>query len=173
MKYTTLSLLVFFSLSSFAQIDSSFIQKLKALDTANNLKVDTITPPNDALTQKIKALRKEKSGLTTESLMKLKLMDEQPKDTAHSKEYYNRLLHEMAAGRSSMLLENIMINLYRRYFTEDEVVELIRFYKTSAGKKTEKEFFLLMVQSVKDAEQLLKIASTQISNELKKEGKAK
>jgi len=39
-----------------------------------------------------------------------------------------------------------------------EIDELIKFFQTSAGKKMDKEFLLLLVQSVKDGEQLLKLA---------------
>ena len=52
---------------SFSQIDTAFIKSLKALDTANNLKSDTPSVPNDRLTQKIKLLRNEKKGLNAET----------------------------------------------------------------------------------------------------------
>ncbi len=64
---------LFIPFLSFSQIDSSFILKLKALDTANILKSDTLTVPDDALTKKIKLLLSEKKGLTIGTIMKLKL----------------------------------------------------------------------------------------------------
>jgi len=36
---------------------------MKSLDTANILKTDTVSVPDDALTEKIKLLRSEKQGL--------------------------------------------------------------------------------------------------------------
>src|SRR6266498_2262755 len=103
---------------SFSQIDSSFINKIKALDTANILKTDTLSAPNDPLTKKIKILLGEKKGLTIQTILRIKIAEEQQKDTSHTKEFYNKLLEEVTAGKTSKLLENSRINLYRRVFTE-------------------------------------------------------
>ena len=143
---------------SFSQLDSAFILKLKALDTANILKMDTVSVPNDAFTQKIKRLLDEKNGLSVSAILKLKIMDEQQKDTVHSKEFYKKLIEDITTGKTSKLLENSIINIYRRTFTENEIDELISFFQTSAGKKMDKEFLLLLVQSVKDGEQLLNLS---------------
>ena len=143
---------------SFSQLDSAFILKLKALDTANILKMDTVSVPNDAFTQKIKRLLDEKNGLSVSAILKLKIMDEQQKDTVHSKEFYKKLIEDITTGKTSKLLENSIINIYRRTFTENEIDELISFFQTSAGKKMDKEFLLLLVQSVKDGEQLLSLS---------------
>jgi len=143
---------------SFSQLDNAFILKLKALDTANILKTDTVSVPNDAFTQKIKRLLGEKNGLSVGAILKLKIMDEQQKDTVHSKEFYKKLIEDITTGKTSKLLENSIINIYRRTFTENEIDELISFFQTSAGKKMDKEFLLLLVQSVKDGEQLLNLS---------------
>jgi hypothetical protein len=155
-----LSLLI--PLLSFSQIDSSFINRIKALDTANILKSDTLTVPDDLLTKKIKILLNEKKGLTVGTILRIKIMEEQQKDTTHSKGFYNKLLEEVTTGKTSKLIENSLVNLYRRTFTETEVDELVSVYKTTAGKKMDKEFLLMMVQSIKGAEQLLKLAAKNI-----------
>ena len=147
---------------SFSQIDSSFIAKIKSLDTADVLKMDTAAAPNDAFTKKIKQLRTERSGLTIEAIIKLKLTEEQQKDTAHTKAFYNQLETELTTGHTGKLLENSLINLYRRAYTEQEIDDLIAFYKTSAGKKMDKEYFIVLVESVKDAEQLIKMAMNKL-----------
>jgi len=145
------------------QIDSSFILKIKALDTANVLKLDTLDAPNDAFTQKIRELRKVKGGLTIESIVQLKVMEEKQKDTSRAKrEFYDKLLKEATEGRTAKLMENCMINMYRRTFTEGEVDELVKFYKSSAGQKMDKEFLVLLVESAKGAEQLLKLAAKKL-----------
>jgi len=158
MKLIILVQAVLITCLSFSQIDSAFILKLKALDTANILKTDTAAVPNDALTQKITQLLGEKNGLTVAAILKIKIMDEQQKDTVHSKEFYRKLMEDITTGKTSKLLENSLINIYRRTFIENEIDELIKFFQTSAGKKMDKEFLLLLVQSVKDGEQLLKLA---------------
>lgn len=150
---------LFLHFISSAQADTSFFLRLKSLDTANTLKADTAAVANDRLTQKIKLLRSERSGLTTESVIKMKISEEQEKDTAHSKYFYKKLTDEITTGKTGKLIETSLINLYRRNFTESEIDDLIKFYKTPAGKKMNKEFILLTLQSIKDAEQLLKIAA--------------
>jgi hypothetical protein len=158
MKLILLLTALLASISAFSQIDSAFILKLKALDTANILKTDTVPVPNDSFTQKIKQLLGEKNGLTVGAILRIKIMDEQQKDTVHSKEFYKKLIEDITTGKTSRLLENSIINIYRRTFTESEIDQLISFFKTSAGKKMDKEFLLLLVQSVKDGEQLLNLA---------------
>ena len=165
MKHIILVQVILIPFLSFAQIDSAFILKLKALDTANILKADTVTVPNDAFTQKIKQLLGEKNGLSVKAILKIKIMEEQQKDTIHSKEFYRKLTEDITTGKTSMLLENSLINIYRRTFTENEIDELIKFFQTSAGKKMDKEFLLLLVQSVKDGEQLLKLAVKNLEND--------
>ncbi len=64
---------------SFSQIDTAFISQLKGLDVANILKLDTVAVPNDAFTAKIKELRSEKKGLTLETILKIKITEEQQK----------------------------------------------------------------------------------------------
>ena len=61
------------SLASFSQIDSSFINRIKALDTANFLKSDTLSAPDDLLTKKIKLLLSEKKGLTVGTILRIKI----------------------------------------------------------------------------------------------------
>lgn len=161
--FNLLLLLLCIAFSSKAQLDTAFIYKLKALDTANILKKDTMAVPNDGLTKKIKLLRKERGSFNIETIVKIKLAEEE-KDTTHSKEYYSQLQKEVTGGRTARLIENSVINLYRRVFTEKEIDQLLAFYKTAAGKKMSKEFIFLMVESAKDAEQLVKIAHNNLNN---------
>jgi len=158
MKLIFLLLSALIPILSFSQIDSAFILRLKALDTANILKTDTVSVPNDTFTQKIKQLLGEKKCISVGVILRFKLMEEQQKDTVHSKEFYKKLTEDITTGKTSKLLENSLVNIYRRTFTENEIDELINFFQTSAGKKMDKEFLLLLVQSVKDGEQLLNLA---------------
>jgi len=164
MKLIILTTVVLVPFLSFSQIDSAFVLRLKALDTANILKADTASVPNDTFTQKIKQLLGEKKGPSVVAILKFNILEEQQKDTVHSKEFYNKLMEYITNGKTSKLLENSLVNIYRRTFTENEVEELIKFFQTSAGKKMDKEFLLLLVQSVKDGEQLLKLAVKDLEN---------
>lgn len=153
---------------AFSQIDTAFLQRLKGMETGDLLKKDTMAVPNDAFTRKIKELRKEKNGLNIELVMQIKIKEEQEKDSSRPKEFYDKLLREMTTGETGRLLENCMVNMYRESYTEKEIDELIRFFKTSAGRKMNTEFIFLIARSVKDAEQLMKIAITKLDPSTKK-----
>jgi hypothetical protein len=144
---------------AFTQVDSAFILKIKALDTADVLRFDTVNVPNDAHTQKIIQLRNERNGFGIEKVIQIKLAEEQQKDKQHGKEFYTKLSEELSNGTTGKLLNNYLVNLYRKTYTEEEIDDLIRFYKTSAGKKMDESYLLLLVQSVKGAEALLKLAA--------------
>ena len=143
------------SATSFSQVDTAFLLEIKSLDTLNSLRLDTTSVPNDMLTRKIKELRKEKNGIDLETMIFIKLKEQQEKDTIHNADYYQLLTNEITSGHTGLLIENCVINLYRNTFSLTEIKDLIAFYKTSAGKKMNKEFILLVLRSAKDAELLL------------------
>jgi len=63
MKKAMLGFIILIPFISLSQGDTAFITQMKSLDTANILKTDTVSVPDDALTEKIKLLRSEKQGL--------------------------------------------------------------------------------------------------------------
>ncbi|GAC1425370.1 MAG: hypothetical protein NVS9B7_28840 [Flavisolibacter sp.] len=172
-KLTFFLILLINAHCSWCQLDTAFILKIKSLDTANILKLDTIPVANDRLTRKIILLRKQRTGLTTETFINIKLEEEQAKDSSVPKEFYEKLKVNLFEGKGHYLIENSLINLYRRTYSEKEIDQLIRFYKTSAGKKSEKENFLLMVESIKDAEKIMEIARKSLLKEMKLEDRTK
>ncbi len=162
MRLFFLIMAVLFAATGFSQVDSAFLLRLKRMDTANFLRLDTLTPPNDGLTRKIKELRKERKGINIGAVIQIKLLEERAKDTTRPKSFYDNLEAELTTGNSARLLENSLVNIYRRSFSLKEIKRLIRFYKTSAGRKMDDEYVLLLVQSVKDAEQIMKMAYLQL-----------
>jgi hypothetical protein len=89
-------------------------------------------------------LRQEKGCVSIETVIQIK-MAENVKDTTKPAAYYRDLKAEVTTGRTAHLISNCMINLYRRYYTESEIEDLIRFYRTPAGKKSGNEQILLML----------------------------
>ncbi len=156
-----------------SQLDSAFILKIKSLDTANILKLDTMPVPDDRLTKKIKLLRKQKTGLTPEAVINIKLMEEQAKNPSSSKEFFEKLKANLLEGQGHHLIENSLINLYRRTYSEKEIDQLLRFYKTAAGKKSDRENFFLMIESIKDAEKIMEMASKSLQQQMKVEERIK
>jgi hypothetical protein len=117
MKLIILLFSVLIPFLSLSQIDSAFILKLKALDTANILKKDTVAVPNDAFTQKIKRLLGEKNGISVKAILQFKIMDEQKKDTVHSKEFYQKLMDVHTSGHAYQEDLKLMLALIRpKYF---------------------------------------------------------
>lgn len=168
MRKIILLLLLTIPAMAFCQIDTVFLQRLKGVESGDLLKKDTMAVPDDAFSRKIKLLRTEKNSLNIEMIMQIKIKEEQEKDKSRPKEFYDKLLQEMTTGETGRLLENCMINMYRESYTEEEIDELIRFFKTSAGKKMNTEFIFLIARSVKDAEYLMKIAMTKLDATPKK-----
>jgi len=166
MKFILILFLNCFAQFGYTQIDTAFIARLKALDSLNILKLDTADVPNDQLTKKILELKKEKTGLGLESIMYIKIMEDQQKPSnKHPTDFYTALQNEIKNGRTAKLIENSYVYIYRRIFTENEIDDLLRFYKSSAGKKMEREFLPLLVESAKVAEQLLGIAAKKIEGD--------
>ncbi len=56
---------------------------------------------------------------------------------------------------------NAVIWIYRTHFTYKELKEMIKFYKTPAGKKVSFEFPLFMMESLKTTELIRDIYSKQ------------
>lgn len=155
-------ILMLLPLHLFSQIDTAFLMQLKSYDTANVLKADTMLVPEDGLTQRIRLLLNEKSGFGLTQIIFIKILEEKENNKTKPKEFYERIQQEVTSGHAATLMENIMINIYRRNFTETEIETLIAFYKTSAGKKMDKTNMLLLVESVKAAEQLLRLTAEQM-----------
>jgi hypothetical protein len=158
---------------SLAQQDTASLAGISRLFGTTKFKVDTTAPPNDSLTAKIRMVRAERGAFNIENVIRLSIQGQRSNDTTHSKEYYDRLLEECQHGAAHRLIENVLINLYRQCFTAEEVDELVKFYKTSAGKKTWSDFLILSVTGAGAAEKIVKAAAEKLSSEMKKAGTLK
>ena len=141
MKFAFLLTITILPLLCFSQIDTAFISKLKSLDTANILMIDTSDVPNDGITNKIRQLRKEKTGLSLETLMYIKITEEQQKDTKRPREFYDRLRTEISSGHTSKLLDNCFVNIYRRTFTEAEIDAYCTFIKPQQARNSKESSY--------------------------------
>lgn len=155
-----------------AQHDSE-LNKLKEIMGKAGSMPDTLAVPNDKLTAEIKTLRRERKTINTDDVIKIKIEEERNKDTKLPAEYYDRLLSAFTNGSAGKWVDNSIIRLYRKYFTESEIKQLIKFYKTSAGKKWASNFPLVMIESVNNAETIMKLVSANILDKMKAEGKIK
>jgi hypothetical protein len=170
--FVFMGLLVFTGRLS-AQQDTGPMAVISRLFGTTKFKVDTTAPPNESLTAKIQTLRAERGSFNIENVISLTIQGQRVTDTTHSKEYYDRLLEDCEHGAAHRLIENVFINLYRQCFTAEEVDQLVKFYKTSAGKKTWRDFIILSITGASAAEKIVKATAEKLSSEMKKEGTLK
>jgi hypothetical protein len=156
-----------------AQTDSTAASAIKLLTGNIKLQVDTVSPPKDSLTIKIKLFRSERGPINFDNVIKFSIQGQQAKDTTHPKAYYDRLLEECQHGSAHLKIESILINLYRQCFTEQEIDQLRAFYKTSAGKKMITDIFMISTTAAPAIEKIVKGTADKLDEEMKAEGKKK
>jgi len=162
------------TLSIFAQTNSNGIPAaFQSLIGDLKLKVDTVSPPEDSLTKKIRILRAERGSFCFDTVIKYQIVSQQSDDIKHSKAYYLDLLDEFQHGYAHHLIENILINLYRQCFTEKEVDQLVEFYKTSLGKRMMIDILMITATAGTSIQQIVKETSEKIDQKMKSEGKIK
>jgi hypothetical protein len=156
-----------------AQTDSTAASAIKLLTGNIKLQVDTIAPPEDSLTIKIRLFRSERGPVNFDNVIKLSIQEKQAKDTTLPKEYYDLLLKECQHGSAHLQIESILINLYRMCFTEQEIDQLREFYKTSAGKKMFINILMISATAAPAIEKIVKVTADKLDEEMKAEGKKK
>src|SRR5690606_34582638 len=70
------------------------------------------------------------------------------------KEEAEKLEQFFSTGKGKTELDNAVIWIYRDLFTMREIRKLTQFYNSSAGQKLSENFPLIMVQSLKAAEEI-------------------
>jgi hypothetical protein len=156
-----------------AQQDTGRMAGISRLFGTTKFKVDTTAPPNDSLTAKIQMLRAERGSFNIDNVISITIQGQRSNDATHSEEYYDRLLEDCEHGTAHRLIENVFVNLYRQCFTEEEVDQLVGFYRTSAGKKTWRDFIILSITGASAAEKIVKATAVKLSSEMTKEGTLK
>jgi hypothetical protein len=120
-----------------------------------NYKINTATPPADKTTRLINELRKQRGGFNINEAMEFKLQeDRQKKDISESQFIFLDSFFRSGTGRAQ--LDNAVTWIYRNYYTQKELKQLLRFYKTGAGRKYADTFPLVVMQSLKAAEEIMK-----------------
>ena len=153
MKKILLTLLFLVQLYGFSQEDKSTIFN-RISETMETFKIDTSAVPKDKLSDKIRELRTLKGSFNINEAMEYKIAEAKSKNEL-SEADYEKLEMFLTEGNGKKWLDNSIIWIYRNHFTYYEVKELIKFYKTSAGKKMATDFPIIMIQSVKSAETIM------------------
>jgi hypothetical protein len=134
----------------FAQSDSSGVFQ-KIMKQLQSYSIDTTTVPHDKITKKIKQLRSLKGGVNIDEAIFFKLGEEEAKNES-PKETIQMLRSEFTNGKGKKWMDNAITWIYRQHFTFKELKQLVKFYKTGAGKKMATDFPVILLKSMQAAQ---------------------
>ncbi len=158
----TLVLSITFILPVFCQKDSTKISPevklfMTIMQDMEQYVPDTSAAPNDKITTKIQAIRQLRGGFNINEVVLFKLEESRQKNELNT-QTYNRIKAFFKTGNGKRWLDNAVIHIYRKRFTYAELKTLEKFYRTPAGQKMATELPLIMVESLKAAEMIQKLA---------------
>ena len=139
---------LFITFSAGAQVDSLVYKTITA--EMAKFKPDYSTPPDDKLTKKIKEVIDLKGGFNINEAIAFKLEEDRKENKIPEAEW--RALATYMTGEGASKINNAVIWIYRSHFTYKDLKQLVKFYSTSAGKKMNEVFPLLMLKSLMAAE---------------------
>jgi hypothetical protein len=116
-----------------------------------DFQLDTTAAPNDKITKKIIELRNLRGGFNINEAVDFKIEEDRQKNEVPKAELEKFAIF-FKSGDGKRWLDNATIWIYRRQFTYDELKQLVKFYKTSAGQKMATDFPVIMMQSLRAAE---------------------
>ncbi len=123
--------------------------------TLKDFQVNKTSVPEDQLTREIRKLRLTKGGFNINEALLFKVGEDLEKGEI-SKSEAEKLKEYFASGKGKSDLDNAVIWIYRELFTASEIRKLTRFYKSSAGQKFSENFPVIMLESLKAAEEIVK-----------------
>ncbi len=144
MKHTIIAILLLITTFSSEAQDTEMFRRLT--EEAKNYKPDTSAAPDDKITRKIIELRSLKGGFNINEAMDFKFQEEMQKSGADEK--WAKLSESFNHGKGKQWLDNAVIRIYREEFSYKELKQLVKFYKTPAGRKIAKDFPIIMVKSL-------------------------
>ena len=118
-----------------------------------NFKVDTTEPPNDKTTSKIIELLKIGGAFNITEAIEFKIAEDRSKNEI-TEEKKRELERFFAEGDGHKKLQNSIVWIYRNHFSYTELKSLVRFYKSSAGRKLTSQFPIIMLKSLTAAQQI-------------------
>jgi len=159
-KYFFASFLLLFAFMATAQNDTASIADYSAVferitGQVANYKPDTSLAPNDKTTRKIQQLRALRGGFNIQEAVGFMLEEERRKGEKPEAQL-DQLSAFFTLGNGHRWLNNAAIWIYRNHFTYKELKQLVKFYKTSAGKKMADDFPVIVLKSLAAAEAIRK-----------------
>lgn len=149
-------------------------KKIEEKDSEIKIDFDTTAAPADALTIAIKKMLKITGSLNLGVQFGKMLNEMQNTDqNGLPKQFYERFFQEIQFGESAKTYENLIVKIYRRYFTLDDVNKLIQFYESPAGKKYAELLPDILEASKLEGVKFGQWLGTKVYYDLMKEGKLK
>ena len=145
----TIFVLCVFSFNTYSQKDTAAFSHIAGM--LQSFQPDTTTPPNDKTTAMINELRKLKGPFNINEAIQFKIAEDRQKAET-PKEELDAAEKFFMQGKGKKWLDNAVNWIYRKNFTYDELKDLVKFYKSSAGQKLADKFPVIMLQSLKAAE---------------------
>ena len=99
-----------------------------------NFKIDTTAAPDDKVTRKIIELRTLRGGFNINEAVAFMLEEDLQKKELRP-EQVEGLSIFFTLGNGKRWLDNATNHIYRDHFTYKELKQLVKFYRTAAGKK--------------------------------------
>ena len=129
---------------------------------------DTSSIPVDELTKSIEKLIIELDvinsviKMTGDIIKKKQMENTEPAANA----FFNRFYSELNSDEVKNYYHDLYVRLYRKYYNNDEVLQLTEFYKTSLGKKTYKSGLLIGSDALVDGTKFGEYLAKKIPNEI-------
>ncbi|HEV7229980.1 MAG TPA: DUF2059 domain-containing protein [Bacteroidia bacterium] len=128
----------------------------KIMDGVRDYKPDTSAVPLDKMTRKIIQLRKLRGGFNINEVILFKLEESRQKKEIGEDEF-NRLNLFYTSGNGKRWVDNAVIHIYRNQYTNRELRQMVRFYKTAGGRKMAEKFPVVLLESAAAAEEVKQI----------------
>ena len=120
-----------------------------------NYKPDTTTAPNDKTTRKIQELFALRGGFNIQEAVGFMIEEERRKGEKPVAQL-DQLAAFFTLGHGHRWLNNAAVWIYRNHFTHKEIKQLVKFYKSGAGKKMADDFPVIVLKSLAAAESIKK-----------------
>lgn len=133
--------------------------------------LDTVPPPADQLTHEIRRLL-ELTGALNLGVQLAKMMS-QEQNPSLPQEFYTRFFQSFQSGKGKQMMENLVIKLYRKHFTLEEVTKLNKFYESPVGKKLIATTPLILKESQDQGTAIGQTLGMELFETMIKEGKIK
>jgi uncharacterized protein len=151
MRTVLIYMLVLISIRTNAQSPSGIFTRIT--EELKQFKPDTTQVPEDAITRKIRELRDLRGVFNINEAVQFKIAEDSVKQEITAEEAH-KLRESFTNGHARRLLDNAVINIYRSHFTHKELKQLVRFYRTPAGRKMAVDFPVVMLKSLMSAEMI-------------------